>query len=137
MADAYTDNRIKWLLATTGDELAHDAAATNGATYYAEITRQIQNARGFWAGLDWDATDDSDYTLESSGRPSSDLTAYVASNATGWKSQATALGTISSASSASCDEWQVSDAEANRWRVKRVVTTGGVANLRCRAKSEG
>lgn len=133
MADAFTDNRIKWLLSTTGAELAHDTAATNGATYYAEITNLTAGQCAFWVGLDWDATDDSDYTLESAGRVSGDLTSYAAVG-TGWKSQATALGTIASAAAASCDEWQVEDAQAPRWRVKRVVTTGGVANVRCRAK---
>lgn len=131
MADAFTDNRIKWIK-SDGTVLAHDAAATNGATYYAELPAGSRSARGLWIGLVWDATDVSAFTLESAGRDG-ELTSYAAAG-TGWKSQATALGTISSAASASCDEWQVSDAEAPRWRVKRVVTTGGVVDLRWRAK---
>lgn len=132
MADVFTDNRIKWIK-SDGTVLAHDAAAENGATYYAEITGLTLARCAFWVGLDWDATDVSAFTLESAGRSSGDLTGHAAVG-TGWKSQATALGTISSAASASCDEWQPVDAQAPRWRVKRVVTTGGVANVRCRAK---
>lgn len=132
MADVFTDNRIKWIK-SDGTVLAHDAAAENGATYYAEVTGLTAGQRDFWVGLDWDATDVSAFTLESAGRSSGDLTSYAAVG-TGWKSQATALGTKNSAASTSCDDWDVTDAQAPRWRVKRVVTTGGVANVRCRAK---
>jgi len=129
---AYPDDRITWIK-SDGTPLAHGTAATNGATYYAELP--VQGYRDFWAGLEWDAVEASAFTLESASKSTSELDSYAAAG-TGWTSQATNLGTISAAGgSASCDEWQVYEAQAKRWRVKRVVTTGGVVTGRCATKA--
>lgn len=128
MPDSPIDLRLNWIK-SDGTPLAHDIAAANGATYYAELLPN-GSACEMWIGLEWDGVDDSDYTLESAGKSATNLTSYAAAG-TGWTSYATALGTKASAAAASCDEWQVNNVpKGTRWRVKRVVTTGGVATAR-------
>lgn len=122
------DNRLTWTTAA-GVELGNDTAAANGVTYYAEIP--VKGARQFAVSIKHDATEASTFTLESGNDPT--ITHYAAA-ATGWTSQATALGTLTAAASASTQEWQVSGAESSRWRVKRVVVTGGVVTARATIK---
>ena len=116
------DDRLTWIK-SNGDVLNQDIAAANNSVYYAEIP--VGRALGFGVTLDWDATEVASYTLESTNNHQ--LTAYTTSTTSGWKSQATALGTIAAAAALGCGEWQVSDARSTRWRIKRDVTTGGVA----------
>ena len=128
MTDVPKDFRLSWFK-SDGTALLHDVAAANGATYYAELLPNGPSPE-FWIGLVWDATEATLFTLESAGKSGADLTCYAAAG-TGWTSQATALGTITAASAASCGEWQVADvSKGTRWRIKRVVTTGGVATAR-------
>ncbi len=122
------DLRLAWIK-SDGTPLVHGAAAANATTYYAELQPNGPEP-WMWIGLEWDATEATLFTLESAGKSSADLTSYAAAG-TGWTSQATALGTITAASAASCGEWQVADVpQGTRWRVKRLVTTGGVATAR-------
>lgn len=122
------DNRLTWTSAA-GAELGQDTAATNGTVYYAEVP--VKWARSFAASIKFDGVEVSAFTLESSNDPT--LTPYSAASA-GWVSQAAALGTKNAAGTASVVEWQVSDAESRRWRIKRDVTTGGVATARSHTK---
>ena len=129
MTDTPQDHRLTWLKSTDGSALVQGAAPANGTTYYAEVLANGPDPR-MWVGIEWDATDVSAYTLESAGKSGYDLAAWTAAG-TGWTSQATALGTKTSASAINCDEWQVADLpRGSRWRVKRVVTTGGIATAR-------
>lgn len=126
MPDYLRDNRLIWYRETTGAELLPGAQAANGVTYYAEIP--VGAARGFSATIDHDATDVSTFTLESTDLPPSAVEVFAVA-AEGWEDHAVALGSKASAAAEGVKQFQVSDAESKRWRMKRVVTTGGVDDI--------
>lgn len=119
---------ISWQKSTGATPLA-EGATLEVATYYGAVPVGTSNA--FAVGLVWDATIVATFTLEACV---SDAPTVYAAVGTGWTTRPS-LGSVAAAASASSDLFEVSGASAPRYRVKAVVTTGGVATAAYQCKA--
>ena len=119
---------ITWQKSDGSTPLA-EGASLGVATYYAAIPVGLSTS--FAVGLVWDATIVGTFTIEACV---SDTPTVYAAVGTGWTTRPS-LGSEAAAASASSVVFEVSGASAPRYRVKAVISTGGVVTgtYQCKA----